>query len=164
MGIFTKTGYNKKYCILHPWKVIMHKCRDIKCAWQRATKGYCFRDVWAIDEWFVNVFPEMIEELIEVHHGYPGELTDEEWINILKKMSKSFRNADDDKTEFHNPYEEEYLNTLDFDVETCELTCTADEELEKNYYDFEKQKEEFMRKSLDEGMQLFNKYFYALWD
>ena len=41
MGIFTRTGYNKKYCILHPWKVVMHKCRDIQCAWQRAIKGYC---------------------------------------------------------------------------------------------------------------------------
>ena len=51
MGIFTRTGYNKKYCILHPWEVIMHKWRVIQCAWQRATKGYCSRDVWAIDDW-----------------------------------------------------------------------------------------------------------------
>lgn len=164
MGIFTRTGYNKKYCIFHPWKVIMHKCRDIKCAWQRATKGYCFRDIWAIDNWFTNVFPKMIEELIEVHHGYPTDLTDDEWVEVLKKMSKSFRNANEDKTEFRNPYEEEYLGTLDFDLETCQLTCSAGEELEEKYRDFEKQKAEFMRKSLDEGMQLFNKYFYDLWD
>lgn len=164
MGIFTRTGYNKKYCILHPWEVVMHKCRDIKCAWQRARKGYCFRDVWAIDDWFAKVFPAMLEELIEVHHGHPADLTDDEWVKILQKMSVSFRNADEEKTEFVNPYEEEYLDTLDMDFENHQLICSASEELEQNYREYEKQKEEFMKKSLDEGMQLFNKYFYALWD
>ena len=117
MSIFTKTRYNKKYCITHPWKVIIHKCRDIKCAWQRATKGYCFRDIWAIDDWFTKIFPAMLEEFIEVHNGYPADLTDDEWVEILRKMSRSFKNADEEKTEFINPYEDDYLKTLDVNFE-----------------------------------------------
>lgn len=164
MGIFTSTGYNKKYCLLHPWEVVIHKCRDIRCAWQRATKGYCFRDIWSIDRWFMEVFPDMLEELIKVHCGHPGNMTDDKWVETLKTMAKSFRNANDEKTEFQNPYEEEFLSTLDIDSNTNKLTCTADEELERNYHDFEKQKEDFMKKSLDEGMKLFHKHFYSLWD
>lgn len=86
MGIFTPTGYSKKYCLLHPWEVAAHKIRDIHCAWQRAVKGYCYRDVWNIDYWFLQTMPKMIDDLIKVHHGYPGEMTDKEWVETLKKM------------------------------------------------------------------------------
>lgn len=164
MAIFTKTEYCTKYLLLHPWEWVMHKCRDIKCAWQRANKGYCFRDLWSIDEWFLNIMPQMLDELNEIRNGYPSNLTDEQWGEILGKMSKAFNNAHDEKTKFKNIYEDEYLNTLEMDIDNGQFKCSASDELKENYYAAEKLKENFMRKSLDDGLELFGKYFYALWD
>lgn len=164
MSIFTKTPYGRKYCLKHPQAVIKHKISDIKCAWQRANKGYCFRDVWDIDHWFLNIVPEMLDEYIKVHNGYPPDTTDEQWVETINKMAKCFRNANKFTTEFVNPYEKEYLSTLTMDFDKGTLECSASEELDKNYHKAVAEKEIFMQKSLDEGMELFHKYFRSLWD
>lgn len=78
MAIFTKTGYTKKYCFLHPWKTISYKLSDIKCAWQRANKGYSFRDVWDLDNWFLRIMPEMLDDFVKEHTAHPNDMTDEE--------------------------------------------------------------------------------------
>ena len=113
MGIFTSTGYSKSYCLLHPWVVITHKFKDIRCAWQRATKGYCYRDVWNIDNWFLKTVPQMLDDLIKIHSGHPSGMTDEEWVDILNEMSVALKNADEETTEFVNPYAEPYISTLE---------------------------------------------------
>ncbi len=142
----------------------MHKCRDIKCAWQRANKGFCYRDIWNIDDWFLNIMPEMLEEYVRIHHGYPDGMTDEQWVEIVNKMASSFRNADEQTTEFVNPYEEEYLSTLNMDMDKGTVECSASEELDKSYHNAEREKEIFMQRSLDEGMELFHRHLRALWD
>jgi hypothetical protein len=164
MSIFTKTGYGLKYCITHPHEVIMHKIRDIHCAWQRATKGYCYRDIWSIDYWFLKTIPNMIDSLKKVHHGYPNGLSDEEWCEILSKISRSFRNADDECTDYVNPYKDEYLSKLHIDIETSRFICDADEELEKKYLETENKRNQYMNDNLKEGFALFQKYFHSLWD
>ena len=164
MGIFTSTGYSKKYCLLHPWVVVAHKFRDIHCAWQRARKGYCYRDIWDIDRWFLSLIPNMLDEYIKIHNGYPSEMTDEEWVDIVQRLSKSFKNADELTTEFVNPYAEEYLETLEMDFENGQLICHANKELDEKYHSCEKEKDAFMEKSLDEGMILFRKHLRSLWD
>ena len=164
MSIFTPTGYSKTYCLLHPWAVAAHKLRDIKCAYQRATKGYCFRDIWNIDEWFLEIMPEMLDDFIKTHHGHPSNMTDEEWIDILQKMSKSLKNAHECNTEFVNPYDEEFSDTLEFDFNNHKFLCHANKELKENYYLYEEKKREFLQNSLDEGISLFHKYLRDLWD
>ena len=106
----------------------------------------------------------MLDEYIEHNIGYPDGMTEDEWIETVKKMSKAFRNADDEQTEFKNPYEEEYLPTLELDFENNTLKCNASEELKSQYRTCEKEKDEFMAKSLAEGMELFQKHFRSLWD
>ena len=164
MAIFTKFPYRASYCFLHPLKVVKHKMRDIQCAWQRANKGYCYRDVWDIDHWFLEILPEMLDDFVEVHNGYPDGMTDEEWVEIIKRMAKCFRNANEQTTEFVNPYEEEYLSTLSMDIEKGTLECSASPELDENYHKTEKEKDLFLKNSLAEGMELFHKYFRSLWD
>ena len=164
MAIFTKFPYRASYCSLPPLKVVKHKMRDIQCAWQRANKGYCYRDVWDIDHWFLVILPEMLDDFVEVHNGYHDGMTDEEWVEIIKRMARCFRNANEQTTEFVNPYEEEYLSTLSMDIEKRTLECSASPELDENYHKTEKEKDLFLKNSLAEGMELFHKYFRSLWD
>ena len=88
MNIFTKP-YSS-----NPWEVIKHFHRDIICAWQRATKGYCFRDLWDIDCWFLDIMPRMLKEFRDKTQGYPNSYNSyEEWIAELDLMIETFNKA-----------------------------------------------------------------------
>jgi len=108
--------------------------------------------------------PQMIDELIEIHHGFPAGMTDEQWVNILKELSLNFRNADDENTSFLNPYEDEYLGSLHYNDETKTIDCSADETLQNNFRRLREEKEKFIHKSFNTGMDGFHKHFFDLWD
>ena len=54
--------FEKPY-IKTPITTIKGFFKNLKWAWQRATKGYCEKDVWNIDSWFLSIIPYMLEEL-----------------------------------------------------------------------------------------------------
>jgi len=164
MAIFTPTGYRLRYNLTHPHKVIMHHIRDIHCAWQRATKGYCYRDIWSIDNWFLELIPKMLEEFKKIRHGYPASLTLEEWDDIIQQMKTHFEKANELTTDFVNPYEDEYLSTLSINLETNILECSADETLENNYREYARKKHEYLEENLKAGFKLFEEHFHNLWD
>lgn len=99
---------------------------DLKCCVQRIKKGFCYRDIWDIDTWFLNVIPDMLEELKDTSHGFPsrflkndGSDTDEEidkaaakWKDILTEMAFLFREANEETCQKKNPYDEEYTVVL----------------------------------------------------
>ena len=39
--------------IRQPWKLPRFVFENIKYSWQRITKGYCDKDLWNIDDWFI---------------------------------------------------------------------------------------------------------------
>ena len=85
---------------------------DIICICQRLRYGYCYRDVWSIDWWFVTVVPNMIHDLRINSHGYPGYFTGTEeenvrkWNRILKRMEFLFREANEETCRRKNPYQD----------------------------------------------------------
>lgn len=103
-------------------KIPIEVFRDLKCCVQRVKKGFCFRDTWNINDWFLNVIPDMLDELKTTCHGYPsrflkndGSDTDEDrdrgaerWSEILTQMAFLFREANEDTCQRKNPYEEEH--------------------------------------------------------
>ena len=162
MSIFTSTGYCKKYCILHPWGIVIHKIRDIHCAIQRARKGYCYRDLWNIDLWFLDIMPCMIDEFIKMHHGYPCDLTNEEWEQTLNKMSTCFKNAKDRIFGFDNPYTKEMQAA--YTLENGQFKSTASNEIKEKYNKYEEEQRKIYRQNLEEGLDLFKTHFNDLWD
>ena len=183
--IFTNTGYKLSYILTHPHKIFMHWMRDIQCAWQRANKGYCFRDLWNVDLWFIEIMPKMIQELKERKIGYPAYLSEKEWDSILDEMIQCFKEANSETTSFINPYEEEYFEKVlpvfmyqfedkkreisDDGYYTLKFIKDMDvseeiKELDKKHYEKEKEKERFMEKNKKKGLELFVKYFDNLWD
>lgn len=178
MGIFTKHPYIKKYYITHPIKFFKHYYYDLKAGYQRATKGYSFRDLGDIDHWFLNVFPNMLKEFNEVRYGYPGDITDEEWKKIINEMIFYFQNANSETTDFVNIYEEDYnkLMTKEFDESifkkidehfTQLVTPERNNEeklLAENFYHQEEEKRKYMYDNLKNGFDLWYKWFGSLWD
>lgn len=96
--------------------------RDLKCCCQRIRRGYCYKDLWSIDEWFLSVMPDMLQEYKENRNGSPGILGEnyadedgilcndtchEEWDKILNQMIFLLREADEDTCTRKNPLEEE---------------------------------------------------------
>ena len=56
---------------------------DIICICQRLRYGYCYRDAWAIDQWFLVIIPNMLNDLRINGHGYPGSFTGTEEDNRI---------------------------------------------------------------------------------
>lgn len=127
MKIFCRSNYRFRDW-KHPFEPLVQLFRDIRCCLQRITKGYCYRDVWSIDSWFLEVVPAMLEELKNTTHGCPAVLMDskdsasnvignndvhEEWRQILNEMVRLFREADEEACKRKNPYEEEYWCALE---------------------------------------------------
>lgn len=190
--IFTKNGYSLKYNLLHPWELIAHFFRDIHCAWQRANKGYCYRDLWAIDSWFLKIIPSMIDDFNKIKTGYPSEMTEEEWTKVLKTMSESFKKADPDNKLLVNHYEEKYdelilkpwidfMNKKNKEVVFCEKNgnifgvyysmsdfikslSEEQQQIDEAYHALEKDIMINQEKNLQIGFDLFIKYFKNLWD
>lgn len=100
--------------------------RNLKCCFQRITKGYCFRDIWSIDNWFLNVIPDMLDEYRDSTNGYPSSFLKnddsdtaeerdrafEKWKGILTEMTFLFREANEETCQRKNPYAEEHANVL----------------------------------------------------
>ena len=94
-------------------RLSMYK-EDLICIYQRLRYGYCYRDAWSIDQWFLTVVPNIIHDLRINSHGYPGsfEGLEEEnirkWDRILRRMEFLFREANEGTCRKKNRYEEEH--------------------------------------------------------
>lgn len=97
--------------------------RNLRYMYQRVCYGYCDRDIWMMDDWFLSVIPNMLDELNRTRHGFPSALLaaedenqdkeanergDKEWGRILSEMAHCFREANDRTCTRKNPYKEEW--------------------------------------------------------
>ncbi len=131
-----KRGYtcieNRPRHEFNPIKHIQRWGRNLKHAYQRIRYGYCNSDVWEIDGWFLNVLPDMLEDLKETTHGYPDipgdashavvgignrgeedEIGMKRWQDILSEMIFFLREANKDTCTRENPYKDEYYKASD---------------------------------------------------
>ena len=107
---------------------------ELKYAWQRAWRGYDDTDVFGFGDKIIEKITLILGDFIESSVGYPSDLTEEEWENILKEMLSYFRNADENYVDENYNFD----NILD--------------------------QYNFMQGNLEEGMKLFTKHYYSLWD
>ena len=64
------------YSIKTPIKNIKHFLFDLKCCRDRIRKGYCEKDAWDMDRWFLEVVPGVLDCLREQVDSYPSNLPD----------------------------------------------------------------------------------------
>ena len=121
--------------------------RSIKWAYQRVTKGYCDRDVWDVQGWFLNTIPYMLKDLKNTTHSYPLDFeSPEEWKKILNKIAFSFEALNVDRFPHYNPYD------------------TNDKKQRGDYMHEEIVFGNYLDELKDNTFNLFNKYFWNLWD
>lgn len=88
-----------RHMIKHPLQTLEDLKLNIKYSVQRIRRGWCDRDTFDIDMWFLNIFPEMLTYFKEKALGYPAyyiydkEMTEDEWDDILDEMIKCFKKA-----------------------------------------------------------------------
>lgn len=114
---------------------------NCRYGFERMFKGYDSVDTFSTFNKFIERYTKILTELRNCHYGYPYDLTEEEWDNILDEMI------------YHLYYmDEEHIT----------------EELEKDVPDdwavSSKTVYEVMDKHKDAFFELFSKYFYNLWD
>lgn len=192
----------------HPIREIRRVKRGIKYAIQRAKYGYCDRDVWSIDHWFLKVVPSMLDDLAETAHGYPdfpgGESQAvagtgdpeydqdhmQQWKDTLAKMAFLLREADENTRQKKNPYEEEYDKIRsEFDqkygmfgdgLKTSEEKAEEKKkgryrmyfpddvpeykEISDKYIQEERELAKYQDDCKNEGIEMFSKWFWSLWD
>lgn len=125
------------------WK-IREKLNELKMQKQRAKKGFCVEDTWSVYDWFLNTVPKILTELNKNRMGHPTDMTDKEWGGIIDRMIFCFTEAND--------YTCSQTNSIDYDKDKDKW---REREIEiVNYRD----------KMKNEGLELFSKYFWNLWD
>ena len=178
MGLNVFKDYNcwsLRYKLTHPWVVIADKWRDLKAGWKRATKGYAPRDVWNMDDWFLQVFPAMLRDLAENCHGYPGVApfeTPEKWEDWLREIADKLEWCREDIWEKDNEYEEEYMKQFDDDLwqnwqrdEHGNLVYKHTQtEIDKLYFARSKELSDKARQQLQDTLSQISQYFFYLWD
>ena len=97
--------------------------QDVKHVYQRARKGYSYRDVWSIDYWFMRIMPKMLVDLKKNLHGCPAQFTTREdgteyqdvdkgvkdWEDVLDRMIFCFREMNDDTCSMENEFHDEFF-------------------------------------------------------
>ena len=169
---------------------------DIICICQRLRYGYCYRDAWAIDQWFLVIIPNMLNDLRINGHGYPGSFTGTEeenvrkWNRILEHMEFLFREANEETCHRKNPYEEAYDQAREAFTrkygmfgEKLKTDEEKEQETDKGYsgvhtmsdvadykeildqwFAAEKELASYRDRCMKEGMKLFTRYLWDLWD
>jgi hypothetical protein len=61
--------------------------RRLKWRWQRAMRGWSDRDVWNLDSYLAAVISGSVAQLREEVHGYPAEMTFDDWKDVLDRIS-----------------------------------------------------------------------------
>lgn len=118
--------------------------RKLKMKRQRAEQGYCDEDIYNVYDWFLNIVPRVLIDFNKNRIGHPCDLTDKEWDNIIERIIFCLSEANEDIC----------TQTNEFSPVT-NLTKWEEREDELGKY---------RNSMLKEGLELFTKYFWNLWD
>ncbi len=177
LNVLKDFPYSTRYYITHPWKWFKDCWINLKNAWYRAIKGYCYTDLWNINDWLLEVLPNMLQELADKHCAYPGQppfKTPEDWEDWLRKIADQLIKLREDEEEHENQYARVYYAALaERRAANCNNTSLAvtntlnDEELLRLRDKYFIRRDEIIAEkqalAIETGKELFE-YLNYLWD
>ena len=108
---------------------------------QRFRRGYADSDVWDMDHWFIDTLKPMMEQMLRTYNSHPGEITAEAWEDTLREMIACLTLMDEDAAKEHLGLADEAWS-----VEKHQQIKATMFENKKRFF------------------ELFEKWFYNLWD
>ena len=125
MNIF-KFDFRFFFYIKHPINFLKELVWNIRSAKDRIKKGYCDTDWMNFDVWFKNIASDMLKDMAQYGHAYPGSEpfdTPEKWNAWLNKMSEQLLICTDDDidNEYYQPYLDELTKNIENNPELEEL-------------------------------------------
>lgn len=173
LNVFDDFPYSKRYYLTHPWMFFRECWINLTNAWMRATKGYCYTDLWNTDDWFLTVFPKMLRHLAAEHKAYPGSPpfdTSEKWERWLIEMAENLEYAASDPDE-ENEYSDEFTAMMDHCREVRKETGTityelddAGKELRDKYFNRHKELTDLRQEVLEDSMSEISQHLHCIWD
>lgn len=173
LNVFNDFPYSKQYYLTHPWKFFKECWINLTNAWMRATKGYCYTDLWNTDDWFLEIFPKMLRHLAAEHNAYPGSPpfdTSEKWERWLIEMAENLEYVASDSDE-ENEYVDEFMAAMDHCREVRKeagaITYELDDEGKEIRDKYFKRVEELIKtrqEVLEDSMAELGLYLRNLWD
>lgn len=150
--------------------------RKLKYGFQRARRGYCDKDLWEIDTWFLTLLPRMLRQLAQDANGYPFQIK-KDYIAAHPDEYAGGRKRYEDTPEFHAKMTaEEYLYCYHEDSEAHHEACLRlwRETLERMALLLSEagrirgvsgtSARAYGDQCLRDGLALFVKHFEDLWD
>ena len=174
MNVFHPKIYSTRYYLLHPWKWIKQFFSNLHAAWMRATKGYCYSDIWNLSDWFCEIIPPMLRHLADNGAGHPADTSPEQWHEWLYEMAQSIENIQCDTWfDDNNEYAEDYNRSLENELYNLEqsgglqITFSNNppyEEIRKLYYTRARELSEIRQQAIDDVFKQLGQRFDSLWD
>ena len=144
----------------------------------RATKGYCYTDIWNFNTWFCGVVPPMLRYLADNGCAYSGISefdTPEKWHNWLHSMADTIHSFNDEELwlKTKNEYYKEW-NTLweHHQNKHPNITMTCEYDTSEEHFDLVRQlyyarAEEISKERqelINNTFKSLSMNFDALWD
>ena len=156
----------------YPWKFFEDCWLNIKAAYQRITRGFAYRDLFNIDNWFLDIFPEMLKEFRENLYSFPGNNefpTFESWTTYLEEMETHFRNANENQKVELNEWEEDCLKyPMKWQKNKGEVCLTmidnTPKDIAEKWLARETEIEAWRKEELKKSFEMLQKSFHDLWD
>lgn len=128
MNVFSHS-WRPRYYLAHPWRFIQEVWYNIRDAWHRATRGYCYRDAADMDEYLLHSIPALLREVAE-GPAYPGTKpfeTYEKWQDFCNSLADVFEAVQEENwSEGHNEWQEEWEKAFDVLHPHPNITITQD--------------------------------------
>jgi hypothetical protein len=171
MPWYAKLWFNIEVYIWCPiWNIISHRrnWNRLVWFWQRRTRGWDDTELWSLDHTIAKFMVPRLKRLKEVKMGYPA--------NELPSYNEEYdTNPQNYEDEVYEEYEKQLLKEWDeiidkminaFELVLNDYGSERCCHLLDNENDWDKYKEELEKygKEVEEGLQLFAKFYGSLWD
>lgn len=162
MNVLTYFPMRPRYYLRHPFKFLKECKANITNAWMRVARGWCWMDLWNMNDHLLEIIPDMLRELAAKGSAYPGKEpfeTPEKWHDWLVSLAADFESCREDALESGNEYYNDYIAQFEggnFNKETTEL--------DKRYFAREVELYEQMRTRRTNAFHRMIQFFDLLWD
>lgn len=176
MNVF-KYAFRPRYYLTHPIEFLKETKGNIIAAWLRATRGYCYSDIWNWNTWFLEIMPPMLRHMADYGVAYPGHEpfdTPEKWNDWLHSVADVLESLQEENWDTKNEFAEDFhrlcernrIKTIDENNNLC-ITFSDDAELEEISELFvmrQKELNEEWNKLAEDTLKCIGQHFSDIWD